>query len=954
MKSLNGKRIAAVAAGAALLGLGLAFAGPVSFQNVPIISNSGQPVVQVVIGSTAKPSDGAAAANIAAAIGNLAYTSVPVTATVNQTQAAQVLHAVLPSNAGYSLSNVGVYLNESSTAYVSGTYSFSTLIGSVLNRAVKMSSPIATKTLQTGSTNGYAYPESTSLSSSPTSSAYSAASFVPFSSVSGNTNGGGVSFTSGFTSSSYDNILRVTHSDLGSLMSNAGAYGENEYLWLTGFPVYDQASSVNQFALLSAGGAYQVTFSKPIAQKTSSNSINNAEFTLLGENWTIINSTLPSTQASSTTAVNGGSLELASSLSPLTTLYVGQNVTSGAFKVMLTDLGQPNSNGVSPAGLNIYYNNQLTNVTAISPNDTTQKFNVTGHNLYIKVKSTFAGLYAYQKYAKIQLYANVYNITDGKVFNQTNNPGWNVNLLWTNGTSGNTPNMLQSIVIYNTSPTTLTSGQSFSFITSPAMYKLTFVGETLSSANFDPVTASLSTTGSIAYENTPVGNVAGNINNITEPAQLFKVSSGISNAFNYAGQTGSSVLYDLTPYQLVETANAVPAQSANIVLSVTNSTLVSPSNPLVVTIKGANSANGIVSTSYSFTSASGSNVPGTAFKNITSITLSRAIPQLGTVVTVFGSNSATQFATLNGIAPQILYSQSGKNYDLTTSAGNVIYNQQNGQPTTSFALTSNSFAPGTGSHQYFTYTMNEIAVPSQSSSQDSLAFGIYNSTTGIAASPFFQLNQSATGTRNNMTYTSTTGTSLNAPAGFRTERGSKVASISPGSVTVDFAKSVDNLQFAVGPSNVTAVTSTQKTFGPYGIGQSTNIPNVSIANVTAKITVGSASGATVSGISNLTATPSVSVATTPVLLKNLPTSPLVVLDSGANPSSNLILIGSGYVNTLSQQLETSQGVSITPTSAPIVQAYGTDRVLIAGYSANQTTDAANTFIQDLYAAASTT
>jgi hypothetical protein len=91
MKSLNGKRIAAVAAGAALLGLGLAFAGPVSFQNVPIISNSGQPVVQVVIGSTAKPSDGAAAANIAAAIGNLAYTSVPVTATVNMTQAAKVL-----------------------------------------------------------------------------------------------------------------------------------------------------------------------------------------------------------------------------------------------------------------------------------------------------------------------------------------------------------------------------------------------------------------------------------------------------------------------------------------------------------------------------------------------------------------------------------------------------------------------------------------------------------------------------------------------------------------------------------------------------------------------------------------------------------------------------------------------------------------------------------------------
>ena len=953
MKSLNGKRIAAVAAGAALLGLGLAFAGPVSFQNVPIISNSGQPVVQVVIGSTAKPSDGAAAANIAAAIGNLAYTSVPVTATVNQTQAAQVLHAVLPSNAGYSLSNVGVYLNESSTSYVQGTYSFSALIGSVLNRAVKLSSPINTKTLQTD-TNGYAYPETTSLTSSPVASAYTAASFVPFSSVSGNTNGGGVSFTSGFTSGTADNVLRVTNSNLPSLMNNAGQYGENEYLWLTGFPVYDQASGVDSFALLSAGGAYQVTFNKPIPQKTSSNSINNAEFTLLGENWTIINSQIPSGTASSTNTVNGGTLELASSLSPLTTLYVGQNLTSGPFKVMLTDLGQPNSNGISPAGVNIYYNNVLTNVTSIYPNDTTQQFNVTGHNLYVKVKSTFAGLYAYQKYAKIQLYANVYNISDGKVFNQTTNPGWNVNLLWTNGTSGTTPNELQSIILYNTSPTTLKPGQSFSFITNPAMFKLTFVGETLSSANFDPVTASLSTSGSLAYENNPVNTaVAGNIDNITEPAQLLTVSSGISNAFSYGGQTGSSVLYDLTPYQLVEVGNVATAQPANIVLSVTNTSLISTSNPLVVTIKGANNAGGTVSTSYSFNSASGSNVPGTAFKNITSISLSRAIQQIGTIVTVTGTGSNT-FATLNGLAPQILYTQSGKSYDLSTTAANVVYNQQNGQPTTDFSLESSPFTPGVGIHKYFTYTMNEIAVPSQSSSQDSLAFGIYNSTSGVAASPFFQLNQSVGGTRNNMTYTSTSGTSLHAPVGFRTERGSKVGSISPTSVTIDFAKSVDGLQFAVGPTNVTAITSHEKTFGPYGIGQSTNIPNVSIANVTAKISVGSVSGATVEGISNLTATPSVSVATTPVLLKNLPTSPLVVLDSAANPSSNLILVGSGYVNTLSQQLETSQGVSITPTSAPIVQAYGTNRVLIAGYYANQTTQAANTFIQDLYAAASTT
>ncbi|MGC8647790.1 MAG: S-layer protein, partial [Candidatus Micrarchaeia archaeon] len=135
MKSINAKKIAAITAGAALLGIGLAFAGPVSFQNVPIISNSGQPLVQIVIGSQAKPSDGVAAANIAAAIGNLAFTTVPVTAKVNTTEAQSVLHVAV-TGANYTLVNPQVWLNESGTALSSGTYGFSALIGSVLNGAV--------------------------------------------------------------------------------------------------------------------------------------------------------------------------------------------------------------------------------------------------------------------------------------------------------------------------------------------------------------------------------------------------------------------------------------------------------------------------------------------------------------------------------------------------------------------------------------------------------------------------------------------------------------------------------------------------------------------------------------------------------------------------------------------------------------------------------------------------
>ena len=75
MKSISVKRIAAVAAGAAMIGA--AFAGAVTPEGLgsyPFFSN-GEPQVKIVVGAGAAASDGVAAANIAAMIGNLAYTS---------------------------------------------------------------------------------------------------------------------------------------------------------------------------------------------------------------------------------------------------------------------------------------------------------------------------------------------------------------------------------------------------------------------------------------------------------------------------------------------------------------------------------------------------------------------------------------------------------------------------------------------------------------------------------------------------------------------------------------------------------------------------------------------------------------------------------------------------------------------------------------------------------------
>jgi hypothetical protein len=84
--------------------------------------------------------------------------------------------------------------------------------------------------------------------------------------------------------------------------------------------------------------------------------------------------------------------------------------------------------------------------------------------------------------------------------------------------------------------------------------------------------------------------------------------------------------------------------------------------------------------------------------------------------------------------------------------------------------------------------------------------------------------------------------------------------------------------------------------------------------------------------------------------------PLAVLDSNANPASTLIVVGSKYVNSVAAQIfaqNPSLDSSFGPTSV-VVSPFGTSRILVAGYTANQTVQAGNQFIQALLAQASTT
>lgn len=77
------------------------------------------------------------------------------------------------------------------------------------------------------------------------------------------------------------------------------------------------------------------------------------------------------------------------------------NCPSG-YNVILVDLSQPNANGVASAVLNVYYRSNFVESIVMAPG---QSVTVKGHGapLHIYVQQTFAGLYAYQKWAKMSL-----------------------------------------------------------------------------------------------------------------------------------------------------------------------------------------------------------------------------------------------------------------------------------------------------------------------------------------------------------------------------------------------------------------------------------------------------------------------------------------------------------------------------------------------------------------------
>ncbi len=553
MKGINAKKIAAIAAGALMLGASVAIADVV-YGNVQLVDQTGQPVVKVVVGSNAMASDGVAAANIAASIANLAYKSSQLSAQAMGNAVCTATGASSGSAGTCAVTNKQATLEVTVPGVIGGAYQFKTLVNDYVDRQLGNRVNTNSEDLYYGTTTTSDLQEDIN----------------PFRFITG----GNTSAVYKIDGSSYSPLATTTLQD--PKASNTYTEIQNIYVQ-TNKNGYDRtkASPVASYQRV----AYQVRFTNDdygVAYCTSSAVTNDSAcqtsdqtqthrlpVQYLGSTWTISAMNPPSglTAASNTQyPIHGGSISLAKE-SAYKIVNIGETLDAGNFKVKLSDISVAvGSNNVHPAIVDILDANGATlSQQQITPG-TTYTFTSGGQSAKIHVYQTSPGFTLNAKWAEMAVYSDELTLTDNQKVDSSSNQDWKVELLWKNrDTSVDQVSALREIMLYSDVTTgnlfsgtmsKYAAGDSLTFLTDPAVFKLTFGGIDLADADYDGLQFQMQTGVSIPVANNGTGDVCdGNATTITNP--VVTVTTGVSNGFQVNTVGGGSPSNNLVYYDLV-------------------------------------------------------------------------------------------------------------------------------------------------------------------------------------------------------------------------------------------------------------------------------------------------------------------------------------------------------------------------------------------------------------------
>ncbi|MDD5317228.1 MAG: S-layer protein [Candidatus ainarchaeum sp.] len=1012
MKSLNVKKIAALAAGTALVGAAFATAGAITYSNTPIISESGVPQVKVVVGQTAAASDGVVAANIAAMIGNLAWRTQAVTATVSGKSGVGCTVSGATGGAGTcAISNEKVWLNVTLPGVVSGAVQFNTLINDWVDRKLENRN-------QSSSDDKY------DQTNDPSPLEFSNA-------------------VKKFTASDFPALQTGSITDT---YANVG-YTEEQTLWVRAVTKYDDA--LKKIIGFEPDMAYKIKFThdqygvpvatcnpndgaifpgygNPRQTEETNRTCSDTDRTdrhrvlikFLGEDYIISDMSPPSTcvaDSSDTEASGdcdgtltggireGGSIRLAKE-SAYGIVHVGENLSTGSYYVKLADITVPAGELFQTyASIQIYdMNNNLLKEDKIADGATYTWTAPDGSKIRIRVYKNNPGYYAYAKWAEMAIYSKEFELRDGeKISDECED--WMVSLYWKNkdpSKDSKYVDSLREIIVKdegNNANVKMVEGDTQNIICSPVVWQLQYNG--LSCA--DP--GDYDSLGMSILQRTFTLNNYGGDSSCTyktrlPDANVLRVTSGLNQPFTVSAQglTGQvSSFYVNLGSNLLNASYGTKLYPLNLINSTHTLNIVGDfSSQTTFTIVGEASDQALVYTQPSTSGIGADDVELTVSgsKNMTKVL----------AITATGGTFGNAFHL------EVNSTQVGEDMrvGLYNDAGEIIWTQP-GETACDFrgapdggAEDAVTYDAGDGTRQSFGFGPGafvtsgepqwcEVGVPTgvgtcqltiepgatipaeryiafredagnSPADYDYVRFVIQqqnqSSTTYQFVDPISGNALDTSPDKMNYTGVGKGPAPYDGPqtVGFITDRGSKFTSISSSNAAMKVAKKVCEAQYYMKTSGTAPNAPVQ--IGPLGEGESTvglaggiSIKVTQITEDVGTCTAGAGSATCqVTGLDALTATPSVTDTVIPTNLDTA-TNKLVVLDTNADQTATLIVVGGNTVNTVASEIIRSSAIDLTSTPV-VVRAIGTNRILVAGYTPQDTVTAGDQFIQALIAA----
>ena len=927
MKSITAKRIAAITAGVALLGASILAAAPVTIDNIDVISAQGQPTVQIVVGKSAAASDGVAAANIAAVVGSLSYASKKVSAklvgspTCSATATAGTGACTITSGSEQVALDVYTPGGTIAGAYAIKTYMYGFIDSDTTDDQVKDSDK------RNVDSNYWTALADTTATDTTASKTYTVKYKIN---------------TGTIRAAEFDTTYNKFKTYLNTL-DYVTTFDESSY---AGIPACTKSDVITNTTNLTA------SVQMANCAETYLTSGHRVSIKFLGEDW-IISAMDPTVAATS--------VKLAKESVAEQRLYVGQNVSTAKYNLKLETVSVPYGSTPATASIKIFdaatgaYTGQTVSVGAATTKDVT----IGSDTLSIHVYEVLAGLTPLDSWARVAMYSQEITLTNNQVVDTDDNNKWKVYLTWGNYSSGANI-ILKSINLSRIGmPYAVMEGDSVNIIGKPAMYQMYFAGQSLGTSNLEKLTVSYES--SVSYSDEKSGD---DIMTITGK-DVVCLASDSKSAFKLPdGAEKKKVCFGKGPVLYEKTAGSGDYYALETQISST----------------------AIVSDGNAATSRNVTYWSGTAYTNLNSANVT--MKELYADSNLGGGNDYPAI-DYNFTLGNASYQNNSRLYKITASNDTLVpigsYAIRTGASENNTMILPKTDLSSTGKFDANATVVWKYRINDESQYDQNIAWN------GAAAIPTVMISEVAnklltmpinwsmqtdfttdkalepvtpagTTVTDEVTYAGravegdgSAQAATNVKANYVNQKGSKLVSKSKTQAVFDMAQVLGELEYDLKPTSASVAAGGTTTYnkgvnGTLTVGDST----ITVKSVTATTTPCSVTGGAVTCTAAVTAAPTLDgeevAADTTVSVPWMYSSAkkLVVLDSETPTADVLILVGGPAVNTMTaEELKAQPGIKLDAAGKKVAGKITDKKILVAGYTAADTTSAATDLIKKL-------